>query len=355
MKTYIVSVITTQLALLTLILLVTKNKSLSKTTKTGIIITSLLIIACDLAELFGVLLNATDPSLRPLHIAVKYFEFSLAPFIPIVASTTFYPIKSKQLVFIPSVLHIVLETLSLFFGFIFYVDPQNVYHHGAAYWLYYLFVGLGTVFLVCTIARFGTQFQNRNNLSLLTILAFVLAGIAFQATDRTVKIVWLAVAIGMILFYIYYCNMVYQIDVLTKLLNRRSYESRKATLKRSAIVLFLDINNFKAVNDSYGHKFGDSCLKITAEAIKAAYGKNGLCYRLGGDEFCVIMDRKISTINVNALHEKFRQELSQKNINGIPMPTVAVGCASFEPGKTTVANAIAQADEQMYTHKKSAK
>ena len=67
------------------------------------------------------------------------------------------------------------------------------------------------------------------------------------------------------------------------------------------------------------------------------------------------MDRKIGTVNLNAMHEKFRQELSRKTIDGIPMPTVAVGCASFEPGKTTVANAIALADEQMYAHKKSVK
>lgn len=65
-----------------------------------------------------------------------------------------------------------------------------------------------------------------------------------------------------------YCNMVYQLDVLTELLNRRAFEVHKSSLKRKAYILILDVNNFKKINDTFGHTLGDSCLKTIASIIR---------------------------------------------------------------------------------------
>ena len=92
-------------------------------------------------------------------------------------------------------------------------------------------------------------------------------GIVFNIIDNHIKIVWLTVAIAMILFYIYYCNMVYQLDVLTELLKRGAFEVHKSSLKRKAYILILDVNNFKK-NDTFGHTLGDSCLKTIASVIR---------------------------------------------------------------------------------------
>ena len=99
MEYYISIVIITQLSLLTLNVLISKNKVLSKHKTKGIVISSSLIMLCSLAELFGVLLDGSIIFPRTVHIAVKYVEFCTAPIIPMVVSTAFYPIKSKKLVF----------------------------------------------------------------------------------------------------------------------------------------------------------------------------------------------------------------------------------------------------------------
>ena len=203
---------------------VTKNKVLPKRVKTGIITASALIMVCAFAEFSGVLLDGAATILKPLHIVVKYIEFCVAPIIPLVFSSAFYPIKSKEMIFLPPIIHITFETLSLFLGIIFYIDDKNVYHHGELYWLYYLFVFLSMMCLFFTVAKFEAQFQNRNRSSLFILLAFLTVGIVFQNIDNDAKIVWLTMAIGMILFYIYYCNMIYKLDALTELLNRRAYE-----------------------------------------------------------------------------------------------------------------------------------
>ena len=136
MKSYISTVIITQLSLLTLIVFVTKNNVLPKRVKTGIITASALIMVCAFAEFSGVLLDGAATVLKPLHIVVKYIEFCVAPIIPLVFSYAFYPMKSKEMIFLPPIIHIAFETLSLFLGIIFYIDDKNVYHHGELYWCF---------------------------------------------------------------------------------------------------------------------------------------------------------------------------------------------------------------------------
>ena len=159
MKSYISTVIITQLSLLTLIVFVTKNKVLPKCVKTGIITASALIMVCAFAEFSGVLLDGAATVLKPLHIVVKYIEFCVAPIIPLVFSYAFYPMKSKEMIFLPPIIHIAFETLSLFLGIIFYIDDKNVYHHGELYWLYYLFVFLSVLYLFSPLQNSKHNFR----------------------------------------------------------------------------------------------------------------------------------------------------------------------------------------------------
>lgn len=357
MEYYISTVIITQLSLLTLNVLISKNKVLSKHKTKGIVISSSLIMLCSLAELFGVLLDGSIIFPRTVHIAVKYVEFFTAPIIPMVVSTAFYPIKSKKLVFFPSIIHIVLETINLFFNFIFYVDKNNIYHHGKAYLVYYLFVFLSVLYLFYTVDRYASQFQNRNYISLLLVFAFLIMGIVFNIIDNHINIVWLTAAIAMILFYIYYCNMMNQLDVLTELLNRRTYEVHKSSLKRKAFILIIDVNNFKDVNDRLGHTLGDSCLKTIASVIRNVYKKYGRSYRIGGDEFCVIIDKifNFSNINIEDLNSKLHEKLSRQRWESEKIPSVAIGYALFDPKTMQISDAIKEADAQMYKNKKQIK
>ena len=57
----------------------------------------------------------------------------------------------------------------------------------------------------------------------------------------------------------------------------------------NGMLIVFDVDDFKHVNDVYGHVKGDLCLSIIADCIKKAYAKYGYCYRVGGDEFCGIV------------------------------------------------------------------
>ena len=155
------------------------------------------------------------------------------------------------------------------------------------------------------------------------------------------------------MFYIYYNNLFLQIDELTELLNRATFEFRVKTEQKRVGVLFFDINEFKSINDRYGHPFGDDCLKTVAWALRAAYGKSGLCYRIGGDEFCVILDKRID--QADEMTAEFKRRLAEIRTSENRLPTVAVGTEIFEPDGNRLSDVIVVADEKMYFNKRAEK
>jgi diguanylate cyclase (GGDEF)-like protein len=87
-----------------------------------------------------------------------------------------------------------------------------------------------------------------------------------------------------------------RVDALTGLPNRRAFEeavrveaARASRTKRPAALLLVDIDRFKAINDTHGHTVGDECLQQVAEALSALLRESDRCFRWGGDEFVVLL------------------------------------------------------------------
>ena len=98
-------------------------------------------------------------------------------------------------------------------------------------------------------------------------------------------------------------------DMLTEVFNRNAYEDRLKNLEQqefelqSTCVVMFDINNMKAINDCYGHECGDQALKACCRCILAAFGDEGSCYRIGGDEFvCFATDVPEHTVHASVGH-----------------------------------------------------
>ena len=86
-----------------------------------------------------------------------------------------------------------------------------------------------------------------------------------------------------------------QTDPLTGLGNRGRMQvdleglCARATEANPASLLFLDLNGFKRFNDTLGHPAGDELLIVLGDALREAIGEDGVAYRVGGDEFCVLL------------------------------------------------------------------
>ena len=116
--------------------------------------------------------------------------------------------------------------------------------------------------------------------------------------------------------------------------------------------MVIDIDNFKQINDQYGHLAVDRCLEEIADCIKKAYGKAGNCYRIGGDEFCVLLKPNVCEI---ACRDSLLRELnSRQSMSTSYLPHLSVGCAAFAPGDDLL-RIKDMADQAMYEAKRKHK
>ena len=148
-------------------------------------------------------------------------------------------------------------------------------------------------------------------------------------------------------------------DPLTGLYNRRFAEQRlRAEIARSErrglsmIVVLLDLNDFKRINDGYGHLVGDQVLKEFATCLSHATRGSDLAVRWGGDEFMLLLlDCEVQQLAVVlARLDGFSVEVNGK---GLPV-SFSVGWKSYQPGDR-LEDLIERADRDLYTHKAAAK
>lgn len=310
----------------------------------------IIISAC--CECAGYYLDGTDTP-RMLHSAFKFVELSVTPVIPVICGCAVMPLKDKRIPILLLSAHMIIEFMSMWLGITFYVNDMNVYEHCSLYWIYYIAYFSSIVFMIYRVSVFSHKYQNHNMLSLMLIMVFVLSGVLSQLVNDKIRIVWMTCAIAFTLFWTYYCEMVNQVDVLTELINRTCFENSIRAMRSKAMIVFFDVDNFKSINDRYGHLYGDKCLNTVGRALKKAYGKGGVCYRIGGDEFCVIMTRRLSS--TDECGKRFCSILDEARKTDEKLPHVSYGYAEFDPHSMITSDAITAADQMMYRIKKAHK
>lgn len=150
-------------------------------------------------------------------------------------------------------------------------------------------------------------------------------------------------------------------DALTGLANHRVFydqlvaETRRSQLEdRQLSVAILDINNLKAINDSYGHLVGDAALRAAAAVLQRLRRPDDVVSRYGGDEFAIIMPQT-SSDEAWELVETIAAalEAGEFETEGIvlPLPTTSWGIATTPDDGRRSIELLAIADERMYIHK----
>ncbi len=143
-------------------------------------------------------------------------------------------------------------------------------------------------------------------------------------------------------------------DKLTSLYNRCSFEKEAELLKKSTLkykVMFLDLDNFKSINDVFGHQVGDCVLKRVGEVIRENVGISERAFRYGGEEFIVVSFQE--ELKVIELAERIRSEVEKLNWREGFKSTVSIGVAGS--GEDTLEATLAKADKLLYRAKAQGK
>ena len=151
------------------------------------------------------------------------------------------------------------------------------------------------------------------------------------------------------------------VDPLTGVANRRALLDRLAAeawrarrYKQPLCVLMLDLDRFKAINDTYGHGRGDLVLRQTTERLGACLRESDLLGRLGGEEFAVLLPQT-GLSGAREVAERLREAVGSApfDLDGLSLPvTVSVGVAEHRPGLEPAEGSLARADEAMYRAKR---
>lgn len=148
-------------------------------------------------------------------------------------------------------------------------------------------------------------------------------------------------------------------DELTGILNRRAFQTEleeEIARKQRGIFIFIDVDNFKSYNDTYGHSNGDLCLKHFAKTIKECFPKDSIIGRYGGDEFIVYL-KKMTEKEAHTYMESFQKKIAHLTLptgEEVQLSASAGGAAFPEQGEDFI-SLCRSADAALYDVKKNGK
>jgi diguanylate cyclase (GGDEF)-like protein len=149
-------------------------------------------------------------------------------------------------------------------------------------------------------------------------------------------------------------------DQLTGVLNARAFADRLSQeldrnrrYPRPLSLLYMDLDNFKVINDTHGHQTGDAVLRLVADAMHSSVRQSDVVGRLGGDEFAVLMPETDAQLADAAAK---RLAASLRNVfRGTPNVTASIGVVSCTATDASTDDLLRRADQAMYDAKRMGK
>jgi diguanylate cyclase (GGDEF)-like protein len=149
-----------------------------------------------------------------------------------------------------------------------------------------------------------------------------------------------------------------RVDYLTGAANRRYFFEvaqreldRFERYQRPFSIAYIDLDDFKGVNDQWGHKIGDKCLRMVADQLAKFIRNTDTLARLGGDEFVLLLpeaDQAAAQLIISRIRDSLLDEMQRNNW----MVTFSIGILTCHQVKMTADELVRKADELMYTVKK---
>lgn len=213
--------------------------------------------------------------------------------------------------------HALMLILSMHYGWFYYIDRDNIYHRGP------LFILSASVTVILLIASFAFIMLNRKRIDskhFFPLLFFAVPPFVYifvQIIFYGISIMINSVVISLLIAFLNTQTRSIYIDYLTGLNNRMKLEFymkekvSKCMRNKTFSAIMIDLDNFKYINDTFGHKMGDEALQIYAKLLERCLRSDDFIARFGGDEFCIVLDssdaedlKKIAG-RINCCVEKF--------------------------------------------------
>ena len=255
--------------------------------------------------------------------------------------------------------NLLLVMASVFRPMLFWLDEGNHYQRGPWFLLCVVISYLAMLWGMLEVVlyrRWGGKRADRlyETLLLLPIPPFI--GSILQVLLPGTSVVWVSTMLSLLVVFINIQNAQITTDTLTGLFNRRQlqpylrWKTQHRDAKRELYLVMLDIDNFKRINDHFGHPVGDEALIQAARCIRAACQWDDFLARYGGDEFVVIIERAEES-EVHTLVERLQTQAEA--IQQVYTLSFSVGYSRWLDFESNLQNFLAEADRQMYRMKET--
>lgn len=255
-----------------------------------------------------------------------------------------------------------LSFLSIFAtnnNFFFYINEDNIYIRGKLFFLTIAYTVILVIGALLIVLFNKAKVDRRLFVSLFFFPIPPLIGVALQTIYYGSSLILNGVAISALFVHLHLQAIQMNTDYLTKIYNRRKLifkltdETKKARPGKTFSGILIDLVEFKHINDSYGHLFGDEVLVRTAEILKKVIGPFNHLYRYGGDEFFIVIS-PAQEAETKKYIQKMREEIKDYKI-----PTrenfkleLTFGYLLYDPiDKLTVDEFLEEIDQLMYNNK----
>lgn len=259
---------------------------------------------------------------------------------------------------IPAVIVCLLCVVNLFTEVFFWVTEDNVYYRAPlvviTYLVTYCYLSYGAIL----VFRYRHKTNKYMFLPVMLFLAPVFICSMIQLCFYGIALIWVSVAFGLTSLYISLQNERVFLDTLTNLYNRSyllhymDYLIRRTHKGSRVLGVMLDVNDFKYINDTYGHLAGDTVLRTVGKILQTVTAGWGVVVRYGGDEFVILMENADDTTG-QRLRSEVYSWLERLNASGeLPCRiSLSMGMAEFD--MADVDKFIHDMDQKMYEDKRA--
>jgi diguanylate cyclase (GGDEF)-like protein len=332
----------------------------------GLLLLTILVLVL---EILSVLLNSPGyQNLLILHKIVDTVGFAISPLVSAAAALfVCHRIKLHAMIrpgknywlLAPLLVNAVFSLGSYHYNWIFQITSENLYIRGPLFFVsplsVFFYYGLALWILHSNRCKIVTA--ELFSLTLLAVMPLLLS--VFQLYYFVYLTIWNSLAIAVTINYMFLLHNQTRIDPLTGLGNRLAHDEYLASMSRKSplvlAVVNIDLDNFKNINNAYGHHEGDRVLRAFAQELKAVFEGFGEPIRVGGDEFIVWVHTDDRALIESYLKTLIVKLSAGKSVRQLPYPvSFSYGITVFNDGYKNLQEFIQHSDRLMYEakHKK---
>lgn len=250
-----------------------------------------------------------------------------------------------------------MSLANLFTDVFFRITAENLYYRTPLAWVSYLVTYLYLMAGAGMTHYYHRRINRTRTMPVGIFLLPVFVGSALQYCFYGIALIWPSVAVGLTAMHISLQNEESTLDSLTGVYNRNylihywDYVAMRTRQGHQLTGILLDINEFKQINDTYGHRVGDRVLCDVSEVLKHSIGPDTLLARYGGDEF-VMLTEDSSPELLQETRNRILTGIEEYNASGRSPCFVSLSIGVAELKNASLSELFNRMDHNMYLDKK---